>query len=51
MNPTGTYELAVLRAIELRHEADRQRLAAITRSRRTRPGFRFPGHGGNRAQR
>ncbi|MBD0324499.1 MAG: hypothetical protein ICV72_14115 [Aldersonia sp.] len=51
MNPIVTYELAMLRPTELRHEADRHRLAATIRARRTRPGFRFPGHGRNRAQR
>jgi hypothetical protein len=51
VHPTVTYDLAVLRSIELRHEADRHRLVATTRARRTRPVFRLPGHGRTRAQR
>jgi hypothetical protein len=50
VNPTVTYELAVLRSDELRREADRHRLAASVRSRRTRPGFRFPGQARSRGQ-
>jgi hypothetical protein len=49
VNPTVTYESARLRQDELRHTADRHRLAGTTR--RIRPGIRFPGHGRRRAQR
>ena len=51
MNPTITYELAVFHLDELRREADRHRLAASTRSRRTRSGFRLPDRARSRGQR
>jgi hypothetical protein len=50
VNPIVTYELAVLRQDELRHEVNRHPLAA-TRSLRTRTGFRIPGRGRSRGQR